>query len=42
MFFSTINILNIVNGNCLAKRISNMIDNLGFTHIMNDFDNNIN
>ena len=37
-----IDILNNVNGNCWAKRISNMIDNLGFTHIMNDFDNTIN
>ena len=31
-----------VNGNCWAKRFSNMIDNLGFTHITNDFDNTIN
>ena len=30
-------ILNNVNGNCWAKRIINIINNLGFTHVINDF-----
>ena len=31
---------NILN-NCWAKRTSYSIDDLGFTHIINDFDNNM-
>ena len=35
-------ILNNVNGNCWAKRIINIINNLGFSHVINEFNNDTN